>query len=291
VFRNACTLARKFTFPIITCLKTVEGKIAAGFATYVVINDEGWIITAAHVIKKMQELSVAEQQTRALEAQVTAQQPLNRKERRAQKKRGGVGPRPDAIDTWSAWWANDVYSIEDGSIRINEPTDLAVLRLRGYDPKYVTAYPIFKDPDKDFESGTSLCRYGFPFVSIQPTYDDAQKKFILGSMSAPPIFPNEGILGRIAEIIPVDPTGNPRPPPPYPLKMIEMTSPGIRGQSGGPIFDSKGTIWAIQSSTRHYPLDFETKVEQFYHVGVGIHTATITGLLKEQNIKHQVSTY
>jgi S1-C subfamily serine protease len=73
--------------------------------------------------------------------------------------------------------------------------------------------------------------------------------------------------------------------------MIETSSPGIRGQSGGPIFDQHGAVWGIQSATTSYPMDFSTKVEQYYHVGVGVSSATIVGFLKHLGIKFQTSAH
>lgn len=37
---------------------------------------------------------------------------------------------------------------------------------------------------------------------------------------------------------------------------IETSTPRLRGQSGGPIFDVNGAIWAIQSQTHHLKLGF-----------------------------------
>ena len=95
----------------------------------------------------------------------------------------------------------------------------------------------------------------------------------------------------MGEFLVVDPAGNPLPAPPFPLRMIETSSPGILGQSGGPIFDVKGTIWGIQSSTASYAFDLKTKEQQYYHVGIGVHPITIFGLFDQFNVKYNVSDY
>jgi hypothetical protein len=38
------------------------------------------------------------------------------------------------------------------------------------------------------------------------------------------------------------------------VKFIETSTPGLRGQSGGPLFDAKGEIWGIQSRTNFLEL-------------------------------------
>ena len=74
----------------------------------------------------------------------------------------------------------------------------------------------------------------------------------------------------------------------------------LRGQSGGPTFDTKGTVFAIQSRTQHFPLGFDTYhgegkkrtfVPQFINVGWGVHVATVTGFLAELGVAFAVSNY
>ena len=82
----------------------------------------------------------------------------------------------------------------------------------------------------------------------------------------------------------------------YQRSFLETSSPGLRGQSGGPIVDTEGTIWAIQSRTIHLPLGFNAKLEkdgreveehQFLNVGMGADAATIKGFLDFHEISYQ----
>ena len=81
----------------------------------------------------------------------------------------------------------------------------------------------------------------------------------------------------------------------YEYKWIETSSPGLRGQSGGPTFDKEGKLWAIQSKTMHLPLGFSPKLvidgkevveNQFLNVGHGVHVATITKFLDFYKVKY-----
>jgi hypothetical protein len=88
----------------------------------------------------------------------------------------------------------------------------------------------------------------------------------------------------------IDATGKPAPDAPtFPLKSIETSNPGLLGQSGGPIFDQKGVIWGIQTSTVSYELDLNTAEKQYYNVGVGCHAETVIGLMEKQGVAHQIS--
>jgi hypothetical protein len=46
-----------------------------------------------------------------------------------------------------------------------------------FDPAWVGTYPTFKNPAQDFETGTSLCKYGFPFHDLIPTWNEATDGF------------------------------------------------------------------------------------------------------------------
>ena len=110
-------------------------------------------------------------------------------------------------------------------------------------------YQTLKDPAKNFSPGASLCKLGFPFIEIKPTFDEATSNFsIPPEMRNLPFFPIEGIYTHDLNV--ADPTGA----SPFPLTFLETSSPGLRGQSGGPTFDVMGSIWAIQSQTQCLPL-------------------------------------
>jgi hypothetical protein len=160
----------------------------------------------------------------------------------------------------------------------------------------VSRYPVFKDPDRDFQPGASLCKLGYPFHSITPVYDSAKDSFMLPPGALPmPLFPMDGIFTRNLVIA---------PPPdatlPFPFMFIETSSPGLKGQSGGPIFDTQGTVWGIQCQTAHLPLGFSPPVpggrasekeHQFLNVGLGAHPKTILGILDQIGVKVQISNY
>ena len=114
--------------------------------------------------------------------------------------------------------------------------DLAVVHLKDFDMSGVPEFPTIKDGSKAVDPGSSCYRIGFPFSSIQATFDDASQSFNFPPGSLPlPLFPIEGMLTREI-IIRRD------PPSPFPLQMIETSSPGLKGQSGGPILDTTGTV-------------------------------------------------
>lgn len=295
MFRQAYAVARSFTLPVVLSRVTVDGKCSSGIGTFVVINAEGWIVTAAHILAQLDGMITQANQAKAFEGQRQAIESDTALSNNQKKKALGALarlPRDHTVHC-SAWWGKDGIRLAEA--RSIPAIDLGVGRLEPFDPKLITTYPVFKDPKKDYEPGTSLCKLGFPFHSITPAYDAAADAFRLPEGALPlPLFPIEGIFTRVAEIVVEG-----APPPPFPLQWVETSSPGLRGQSGGPIFDLQGTIWAIQVNTAHYPLGFSPSVpnrpnereHQFLNVGRGVHAQTILDFLDQIGVKYTKSAY
>ena len=49
MFANAYEIARKFTMPVIISLRYYSGKVNCSCGAFIVLNDEGWILTTAHI--------------------------------------------------------------------------------------------------------------------------------------------------------------------------------------------------------------------------------------------------
>ena len=56
MFRDAYSIARQFTFPVIVSQKTVAGKCTSSIGTFVVVNSDGWFVTAGHIVEALQSL-------------------------------------------------------------------------------------------------------------------------------------------------------------------------------------------------------------------------------------------
>src|SRR5690242_4348212 len=56
MFREAYKIASGFTAPVIISRKTIAGDCSSGIGAFVVVNQEGWIVTAAHILDQFQAL-------------------------------------------------------------------------------------------------------------------------------------------------------------------------------------------------------------------------------------------
>lgn len=284
MFSTALEKATKFTLPVMLTQRFRNGRISSSLGTCVVVNDEGWVLTAAHVVMEMlkvQNSMVEMAQYEAAKAAIMAQQDVKDKEKRRRVQ------RLQASDDWITNqavafgfnWSMDRHFI-DGL------ADIALVHVNGFDAQSVKEYPSFKNPTSEFRVGTSLCRLGYPFHSIKADFDQTTGLFSLDPSTFPmPQFPNDGILTRFA--IKNAAAGGRQ------AKFIETSTAGLRGQSGGPIFDKDGVIWAIQSQTISLPLGFAPSVKlggrdvvehQFMHLGWGSHVQHAIELMRSNGI-------
>jgi hypothetical protein len=285
VFVDAFAIAERFTRPIVISTRRLDGTVESAVATYVLLNAEGWFLTAGHVFNLWRdfELHLPEVRAhRAAEAAITADPSLDADGRRGALERLAATADKAWIENCSAWWGADGLSFRDVSV-IGD-LDLALGRL---EPANLLAgpYPTFKNPEIGFRPGRSLCRFGFPFEQVAVSFDPVRSAFSLDQLHLA-LFPIEGILTRVIAGLGT------------PAQFIETSSPGLRGQSGGPVCDSRGRIWGIQSRTAHIPLGFNPTVtangrtfeeHQFINLGWAVHVKLVLDALRARGVRVDIS--
>ena len=199
-------------------------------------------------------------------------------------------PNPKWVTDFQIWYGRDNVNVQEFCIYGDH--DIAFLRIDKTVLKGFTDFPKLKNPN-NIEIGTSLCKLWFPFYAVNTRFDEATKMFIFPSDLLPiPRFPIEGIYTR--DLI----TGKSQDGT-MDVMYLETSSAGIRGQSGGPIIDMEGNIYAVQSKNLTMSLGFKGVVEidgkeieenQFINVGIGVHIKTIVNLLNKHSIKHEIIT-
>lgn len=290
MFAEAYEIASEFTQPVIISTRKFNGDVNCGIASFVIINDEGWFLSATHIL---QSLHLFEQHKTEIasydEKRNSIENNPNFSDQQKVKRTRRLKTNSDWITHHSFWWGHDDLR----ATSFQGVSDLLVGKFETFNPDMVKTYPTFKNPN-NLLSGTSLCKLGFPFHVAQASFDETKNMFNLAPGTLPvPRFPIEGIFTR--SIFTPGKYGNG-----HTVKFMETSSPGLRGQSGGPIFDKNGTIWGIQSHTTSLPLGFEPTVKQgnrevvesqFLNVGVGIHPEVIVNVLNDMGIKYKLSDY
>jgi len=291
MFAKAYAMASQYTQPLIISTRLFDKTVECALGSFVIINSEGWIATAAHVFQAGTTFQQNAPEIEAYKQQISGIQQDNKLNDRQKKKAiAKTKVNPKWVTNYSLWRGRDDFRIED--VKFLPEADLAIGRLVPFDPNYISEYPTLKNP-LNLLPGTSLCRLGFPFHNVKSTFNENTGGFLLDNGVLPvPRFPIEGIYTRNLMVKP-SANGN------YNIEFLETSSPGLRGQSGGAIFDVNGTLWSIQSSTQHLYLGFNPKIQtngkeieehQFLNVGWGVHPETLVGFLKENGVNINLSS-
>ena len=285
MFASALKRVTPFTHPVIISKRLVSGQVECGCATFIILNADGWILTAAHVINDLVTKQTHDRERAKYKADVDAIEAdarLNAKQRKRQISKLPCNSK--WMTNVSYWWGAD--GVRADNFAYDSVADLALSKLKPFDPAQITNFPVFRDPANELAPGTSLCRLGFPFHEIATTYDEAADTFRLPEGTLPiPRFPMDGIYTRGAIFL-HEASGRR-------VEYVETSTPGLRGQSGGPIFDIEGRIAGLQSRTNHLALGFspvvkrdgkEVREHQFLNVGLGTHVKEILAFLQAQGV-------
>lgn len=263
-------------------------KPERGAATLFFVNEEGWALTCKHVAQWIAQADAInkkfhqyQQEGQGLSAQLsrTVARKLGLDETKTAEMRITF---VDCVDKIS-------------NIRfIHHPEyDLALVKIEGFEKLSVSNFPKFLKDDQAVQPGQMLCRLGFPFPefsNFQLNLEKNQLEWIQGGQARSPRFPLEGMVTRFLG----DQKGK--------IYGIEMSTPGLRGQSGGPMFDTEGTIIGMQSRTKHLHLGFDIEDKEivahgklkkvndyaFIHLGECVHVSVMKEFMTQHGVKFQL---
>ncbi len=253
-----------------------------------VLNEEGWAITAGHVFDEIEQAqqSIAgaaaiDEAVSQLERQKTANATQRNREMRRlhEQKQDSLSHH---VEIWAAgadWHLSKPRATE---LRRHPGADLAAFKLSQFTPALDQVYPKFRT--NPITAGLSVCRVGYPWHSVEAVFSD--DNFEVQSGFPAPLFANDGIVSRF--VVVQQPDGSD-------TTYIQTSSPGLRGQSGGPLFDTEASLCGLQSSTTHLDLGFaptfsrdgQNVVEhQFLNVGQAVHVDEIRRFLDSHHIRY-----
>lgn len=289
MFSKAYEIAKKYTLPLVVTIRFFDKTIEGGLGSFIILNDDGWLMTAAHNFGA--SFAFNQHQKEFKEYNDKVQKINSNKQLKQGKKRALL----KAIKPNKKWVTNFAILLSGKPIKIEEyyiygKHDIAFFRINKTAIKDQKDFPKIIDPSK-IKSGTSLCKLGFPFVEFKPTFNESNNQFELPPNLLPvPLFPIEGLYTR--NLLDGIEEGGAN------VKYLETSSPGLKGQSGGPIFDSEGNIYAVQSKNVTMPLGFTGSVKvkgktveenQFINVGIGVHPETLKFFLDKHGIKYTMT--
>lgn len=287
MFRKAYHLANKYTKPFIVAMRFFDQRVEVGLGSFVLINKDGWMMTAAHnfgVAFGFNEHKSLIQSHQEKTNAILNNNQIHEVEKKKMLQQ--LQPNKNWITHFSFLVNGQPNAILENYIYGEH--DLALFRINPAVLDENSIYPKFINP-KHISPGTSLCKLGFPFVEVKATFDERTQQFVFPKNLLPlPLFPMEGIYTRNMHR---GMSGDG-----IDILFLETSSPGVKGQSGGPMFDTAGNIYAIQSQNMTVNLGYKGTIEenglkieenQFLNVGIGVHPLTIEKLLQKHGIKYE----
>jgi hypothetical protein len=290
MFVNAIKEVTKFTRPLQTITRAYGNKhITPGLSTMFFVNEMGTAVTCKHVSQLIIASEQRNKQFLNFKAEV-AKLPRDHNFKRSLK---GLEIKykykKDTTVQIKNSFMGAVDRFDQITVKQHPKYDLAIVQLKGFNEiKYEGFARFLKDTSK-IEQGKYLCRLGFPFPEFNNfKYEESQDdiQFDPSKRAIVPIFPIDGIVTRnIVEN--------------NELMGIEMSTPGLRGQSGGPLFDENGIVYGMQQSTKHLHLGFDIEDKEllikgemkkindyaFLHLGQCIRVDVIKDFLDKNQVK------
>lgn len=290
MFIQAIERVAQFTRPINTIQRNYgASKILPGSSTLFFVNDQGYAVTCKHVVEMLaasENINLQFQNFKNERLKIAADGRHKTQLRGLELKYKFL---PETTIQLKNTFVDCVDSMSGFTWHAHPTLDLAILKFNDFKKLHYTDCARFLKDTNAIKQGKSLCRLGFPFPEFTNyTYNQANDdiEWSTEGFSHSPRFPIDGMVTRfLAEK--------------DKMYGIELSTPGLRGQSGGPLFDEKGRICGMQFSTKHLHLGFDLidqeilvnnklkKVSDysFMHLGQCIHADAIKAFLNEHKVE------
>ncbi len=292
MFQNAIIESLKYTRPVLSISRNYANKITPGAATIFFVNNNGVAVTCKHVAEMIMASDNIWQKYSQFQADKSAFAQDHKLKNKIRDLEIKYGFEPNITVQILNTFQNCFDKITGFKIHAHSSLDLAIIKFEGYDKILYEGHALFVSDTRAFHIGKFLCRLGFPFPEYNNFKINEQDnlEWTREGNQNTPVFPIEGMITRfVAE------NGK--------ITGIEMSTPGLRGQSGGPLFDTEGIVYGMQSHTMHLHLGFDMKEHEiiskfgqekisnypFLHVGRCIHASEIKQFLQENDVEYFVA--
>lgn len=296
MFVKAIEKAIKYTRPFKSiCRCYGQTIIEPGCATFIIVNDEGWILTCKHVAEQHQIATNANKRYSQFKNELMLI-PKNGKYYktavRSLEKKYGYDKNKNTLIQQKNLFVGVVDKMTGFEWHYHPKYDIALIHFDGFEKVLCDQYPIFAKDSSVLKQGMSLCRLGYPypeFADYRYNQENDDIEWTDEGRSDSPLFPIDGIMTRFC----ID---NDK------VVQVELSTPGLKGQSGGPLFDKNGVIYGMQSVTVSLPLGFDQENREiivkgvkkkvndysFIHLGRCIHVDVLKEFMDEHGVNYQV---
>jgi len=290
MFEPAIEKILQFTRPMHTISRTYGGLLLPGTSTFFFVNDSGVAVTCKHILNLIPAADNINQGYLRFKAEHNKIPKDGKYKKNLQGLEMKYKYNPETTIQLKNNFLNCFDKIDEIVCHAHPTLDLAILEFKGFNKIFYNSHARFIKDSSRIKQGKYLCRIGFPFPEFNnfrhnPDTDDIEWTNTGNPNS--PSFPIDGIVTRFV----ADPNINQ-------VTGIEMSTPGLKGQSGGPLFDTDGLVYGMQFATNHLHLGFDMKDREivqdgkkgkvsnypFLHVGLCVHADKIREFLREHHI-------
>ena len=291
MFVDAIEKIDPFTCPIHFIARYYGGaEIIPGSATLFFVNEQGVAVTCRHVAEQLLRAEGLYAHYLRFKAELRRYEKDRQYDTHRRRLEDQFRITPETAIRLRYTFLDAVADYTRVVPHLHPTEDLAILHFEGGQRRYRGYAHFLRDPAR-IRKGRSLCRLGYPFpdfTNFRYNRDLDDIEWTGTGRLQTPSFPIDGILTRSI--------GDPRDGR---IVGLELSTPGLRGQSGGPLFDRSGVVYGMQSVTRHLHLGFDQinrevvidgksqRVSNFPFMSVGhcVHAEVIKDFLREKNVK------
>jgi len=289
VFVKAIETAAEYTRAIHSISRNYGSTtIQPGTATIFFVNSDGWALTCGHVADQLAASEAINRKAEAFRKELYSRRGTLKQNKLLKELEKKYDYSKNKTYELHNTFMNCIEGGTDLECKKHNEYDVALILFKGFTRLMCDTFPTFPSDTSILQQGKTLCRLGYPFpefTNFEYVKDKDQIKWNNTGRKGTPRFPIEGMLTRLV----LDKQGN--------RYAFELSTPGLRGQSGGPAFDIEGKVWGMQFQTSHLDLNFDVDQEvlrrgikkrvtdsAFLHVGRCIHVDVLKTFMSENNV-------
>ncbi len=252
MFVEAIKKVSEFTRPIYTITREYNSDfVMPCAATMFFVNELGVAITCKHITEIIAQVDAVNNQYFQFKKEKESLPISNKFNRKLRDLEQKYRYQENTTIQIKNTFIDCVDKFDTFEIIEHPGYDLAIIKFNGFEKLGYKNYATFLKDDSQILQGKYLCRLGYPFPEYSNYKYNLEKddiEWTRGGQTGTPRFPIDGMITR--HLL----NGNE-------IFGIELSTPGLKGQSGGPLFDTDGKIYGMQSMTHHLHLGFDIKEE------------------------------